>query len=313
MTGFLSNGSPGAATSALAAATEHAGKPLFASNSGTSSISAACPSGKILLSHSHQIGGSVGCSGEQGFRTRLLDSNCHESANQLLSGIFKLNQDRTLPESAPDSKWLVKEQVDHVNRQVPSWSVSGGKQTFKSKQEYEASWSVYSVESGSDDSTDGAAAVTLLSNSNFTVQTTDQIGPDKETHHEERRSQFPLPGSAIDMNPTHSKILDPLHLLPNFGRRDLLSPHTTPSNMANAKSAFDPFSDNAPSNSAVVQPWIDIISSYQAEVWGDMFLLGEKYSGALVNRCTVEELSPEYHARSRLAMIRRHIDYLSRR
>ena len=78
---------------------------------------------------------------------------------------------------------------------------------------------------------------------------------------------------------------------------------------ANTFSAGKP--SNPPSASGFVQPWIRLKNTYLRDVWGVLNLAKkEAYPKAVIPYDNVEILGQECSATSRLAMIRKHIDYL---
>lgn len=327
LTDFSTNVSPSSVTLALASALGNDGKSLSMSTFGDYSTLAS--SSRIDSSpfiHSYEkIPGGVDLSGEQGFRTRPVDINDYEGAEQRDVELMLSNQDGTWPSH---SKWSTKEskdEIDQLYREGPSWYSKGGRQAVNSKEAYDQSFkSIYKAGIWPDEDFDGAAVISLLSSPNFTTTQTLEDGDSDEAPDHGGNSNYKhshiKPPNNID--PSQTAILNRLHLLPD---PNLIKDLGT-INGVNYSLVYDPepsstevSSDPPSALAAMQQPWIDILHSYQDEVWDPSPLVlprEEVYSDTMIPQgATTTPADLQMYARgkcpasSRLAMIRRHIDF----
>jgi hypothetical protein len=314
MTDVVSNVSPGAATSALASMIGTESKPLSAPTIRDTSTSASS-SGIYapIFPLGHEMVNGVGCSGKENFRTRSSDSNDQGSQDRGGFEAFVLNQDRTWAHPWDDG-WLMKGPIDQINQEVPSRAPKEGRPTVKSVQAHGSSWCMNAAPPNSHEYSDGADVVSLLINPDFTPQTFEYIERDEEPKYEGQRRKNSQAESATSIDLSHTATLNHLQLLPSSDRKELATPQRVTHDPANARVYSTQLSSKPPSTYAVLQPWIEIFSSYQDEVWGGPFLWRKEVGAkSLVTRGAAEELDRGGPARSRLAMIRRHLDYLAKR
>ena len=160
---------------------------------------------------------------------------------------------------------------------------------------------------------DGAAVVALLSSPNFAVQSLEDGELNDETDHDQNRCttrQF-KPETNAELG--NLAILHPLYLLPNFNREVSDLPEKGISRSVPADVPYNRTLSNPLSVSDVVQPWIRMNDSYLVDVWDVLGLAKHNvYSKAVIPPDDAEVLSQECSATSRLAMIRKHIDYLDK-
>lgn len=332
LTDFSTNVSPSSATSALASALGNDGKPLSTSTFGDYSTSAS--SSRIYSSPCIHNNGKksdgVDKFGEEGFRTRPIDTGLEQrDVERILS-----NQDWTW---SPHSKWLKKGNKDHIDQidqidqtlqESPSWYPIGGRSAVDSKEAYCQSRE-YNFAAGTwpDKDFDGGAVLSLLSSPNFTTTQTFEDGgsdwaPDHEGKSDHKRSHIKPPNN-IDISQTAT--LNPLHLLPDYNLKEELGTingvsYSLVSDPENSSTGVP--NDSSSALAAMKKPWIDILNSYQDEVWDPStpslpFLPGEEvYSKTTIPQGSTTtagvKLSDQGKcpARRRLAMINRHIDFL---
>lgn len=314
MTDLVSNVSPGAATSTLSSIIETEGKPFpaptFRDTSTSASSSGIHPP---TFSLDHAIINGVGRSGKESFRTQPSDSNEQRWPDQSSFEAFLSIQDMTWLAHPLDDSWLMKGPIDQINQEVPPWAVKEHVPTVKSVQAHGVSWPMNAASPHSHECSDGAAVVSLLTNPDFTLQAFEYIEQDEDPKYEGKRREIAQAEPATSLDLSDTATLNPLHLLPNYDRKGLATPQRVTNDPANARVCSTQKSTKPPSAYAVLRPWIDIFGSYQDEVWGAQFLLEEAVGRkSLVTRDAAKELDRGCPAKRRLAMIRRHLDYLAK-
>lgn len=307
MTDCFSKVSPSAATSTLALATEYDGKPHSASSFNDSSTSAS--SSRVYPSRGHEDPNGVDHSGEQGFRTQSSDIGYYSWGEQWAFGMFS-SERTSYPGHASDSRRLLEESVDQLNREGPSWSAQGGRQNLGTNQAYMSSMSIDAATTSPPESSDGAAVVALLSSPNFTIQSLEDGELDEEPELERNRCKMPQVKPGTDRELSHPATVNPLW---KFNREASVVPERGTCDPVTAKSSSARTPSNPPSASEVVQPWIGMYNSYLVDVWDVLGLAKEYvYSETVIPHGDAEVLDRECSATSRLTMIRKHINYLDK-
>ena len=181
--------------------------------------------------------------------------------------------------------------------------------------ETNVSWDIMRNDTPPNGDFDGAAVVALLSSPDFFLQqepdvdiftrTTGLGGACEKSKKADFWVEAPLPFV------THS---NPLNLLPDFqNARELAAPFSTRHGLSWKDSESAKLSENAASEYGKLHPWIEILDSYQDQVWGDLLpLVLEARSEIRVNKEIPAEVGWNTPATRRLAMILRHINHLAK-
>lgn len=301
--------SPSAATSALASASGSDGKLPFPSTiSGTStsvSSSIHLPRGCEHINGVHRLG-------EQGFRTPSSQSGRFSWGEQWAFEMFTSERGTSYSDYASGSGRLLEESTDRLNPGL-SRSAQGKSQDLRSIWAYNSSRSVDEGTSSPLDRSDGAAVVALLSSSNFATQSLQDGELDDETERDQNESKTPQFKPEANAELRILATVNPLYLLPEFDREASDVPERGPRDPFTSDTFSTRTPTSPPSASDLWQPWIRMNDSYLVDVWDVLGLAKEHvYSEAVIPHDDAEVLGQEYSATSRLAMIRKHIDYLDK-
>lgn len=164
---------------------------------------------------------------------------------------------------------------------------------------------------GSQDSFDGAEVVALLSDPNFCV---DQVPLDCDSS-AQVRSLHQSPNLRRPEEVVHPDIIDNgLRLIPNLGSAPAAFEKMAASmpHMDECSQDIDlqPYKlQSSDLQSFDLQPWLDILSSYHEEVWGDMLPLVQEPRGELNPKKTGVQDLIERPALRRLQMLLGHLDH----
>ena len=308
MDGF-SRISPSAATSVLASASTSDGKlhslPAISDNlTRESSI-------ELYSSCNLDDENGVHRSTEQGFRTQPSQSGCYSWLQQWEFEMFLSERGTGYPDHALGSRRLLEDSVNQLNPGGPFWFARGDIQGVNSIRAWKPSRSIDGVSDNPYELSDGAAVVALLSSPNFATQCLEDGELNDETDHDYNRYETPQLKPETNVELENLATVHPLYLLPVFKRQesDNSERPISCSVLANTFCAGKP--SNPPSASGFVQPWIRLKNTYLRDVWGVLNLAKkEAYPKAVIPYDNVEILGQECSATSRLAMIRKHIDYL---
>lgn len=311
MTDCFSKISPSAATSILASASRSDGK--LHSLPAISDSSTLDASSKIYSPRDLDDGNGVHLSGEQGFRTRPSQSGCYNWGQQWAFEMFTSGRGTSYPEYALGSRRLLEHSVDQLKPERPSWSTQGDSQKLGSNRAWESSRSIDGVSESPYELSDGAAVVALLSSPNFAVQSLKDGELNDETDHDQNRYQTPQFKLETNAELGNLAAVHPLYLLPKLNQDESDISERDISCSVTADTFCARTSSNPPSASDVMQPWICLNNTYLVDVWDVLGLAERKvYPNAVILHDDVEVLGQECSAMSRLAMIRKHIDYLDR-
>ena len=274
---------------------ESDGKSLTASTSGHNWSSAS--SSRIhpaCSSSGHEDPNDRDSSREKSFRNRSSDPTSH---GQRAFDSFMADQGVTSP--------------DCINWEEPSWC-AGVTQTPSAKQAHEPSGFASANANRSHEIFDGAAVVSLLSSPDFTVQSLQDDELDEELELEGERYETSYKKRAVDKDLSHLFIPHPRHLLPNFSQESLAHPRSvSDDSMLDSTDSSTRICSHPPSAPAFMRPWIDMLSSYHEEVWGDRIFMENKVhpeTPAIDNAARGHRRQSS--ATSRLEMIRGHLEFL---
>lgn len=176
-------------------------------------------------------------------------------------------------------------------------------------------WNVTRNDTHPDRDIDGAAVVMLLSSPDFFLQQEPDVDMFAETTELDRVYDKPKRtdfwAEARPPLVTHS---NPLNLLPDFqNAREPAAPYPTRPDQSWENSESTNPSVNAASEYGKLHAWIEILDSYQDQVWGDLLpLVQEARSEIRVNKEVPTEARRDTPATRRLAMILKHIDHLAK-
>lgn len=303
--------SPSAATSALASATEYDGKIHSASTFSDSSISES--SSRTYSPCALKDTNGVDLPREQGFRTRSSQSGLYGWGEKWAFEIFTSERGTGYPDHASDSRRLLEESMNKLNPEGHSWSAQGDSQDLGSNWTYISSMFLDGGTGSLHGPSDGAAVVALLSSPNFAIQSLEDEELDDATEHDQNRYKTPQVEPETDTELRKLATVNPLNLLPKFNREasDVPEKDTYYSFTANNSATRTP--KNPQSASEIVQPWIGMYNSYLVDVWDVLgFAKTVDYSETVIPCDNAQVLGQECSATSRLAMIRKHIDYLEK-
>lgn len=244
--------------------------------------------------------------GEHGFRTRSSDSIHCEGTQQRAFECFKSDQGRTESGSTSDSTKLINEVKDQTSPKESSWFT-------KSKEVQELNGSVKTDVAWPLDESDGAAVVSLLSSPDFVVQGVEHEGLDEELELEDNRYETTKTNSTADISHRRPATLHTRHLIPKFNEKNLDKPNlalpqwTLPDTNLGATTETYHLIPIEPSPCVFTRPWVELGNSYQEQVWGDQFSVGD---GIHSGTGSIQAAAHVYHrqpVRERLDMIRRHL------
>lgn len=311
MTDCFSQVSPTAAMSALASASRSDGK--LHSLSTISDSSTLESSSQVYSPRCLDDQNGVHGSAEQGFRTRSSESSCYSWGQQWAFEMFTSEPGARYLSHPLNSTRLLEESMNQVNPEGCAWSAQRASQGLGLNWAHKSSRCFDRGSNSPYERSDGAAVVALLSSPNFAIQTLEDAELNDETDHDQNKCTTPQLKPETNAELGNLASLHPLYLLPSFNREvsDLPERGTSRSVPANVPCNRTP--SNPLSASDVVQPWICMNDSYLIDVWDVLGLAKQTvYLKIVIPPNNVEVLGKECSATSRLAMIRKHIDYLDK-
>lgn len=248
---------------------------------------------------------------EQGFRTQPSRPGCYNWSQQWDFEMFMSEQGTGYPDHALGSRRLLEDSVDQLNPGGASWSAQGDSQGLNSNWAWKSSRPIDEDSDSPYELSDGAAVVALLSSPNFATRCLEDGELNDEIDHDHNRHETPQFKPETNAELGNLATVHPLCLLPKFNREesDISERGISCSVSANTVCARKP--SDPPSASDFVQTWIRLNNTYLGDVWDALNLSKEEvHPKALIPHDDVEILGQECSATSRLAMIRKHIDYL---